>query len=213
MTGFRFNIGIFLLIASTQISLAQKVNSNYLLAYCDSSSGQKLWGFKTTSDKVRIEPKYDMTYTDTMIHMAFVTLNDKWVAINTKDSIILTPYILDYRPDPVQEGLFRFLENGKIGFANLKGQKVIPAKFDFASEFLSGLASFNVGGKPKELDSEHSIWSGGLWGFINKHGLVVINPEFTDVDMFFGSSCEAWTKNNRHVLIDKKGKIIKVLPQ
>jgi hypothetical protein len=190
----------------------QSKPANYLLAFCDSSSGHERWGFKTASGQVVIKPKYeDVFVTDTLYNIAFVILNAKWIAINKQDSMLLTPYIFDNGPDYIQEGLFRFVENNKIGFANEKGQKTIPALFDFASPFSGGLAAFSVGGNMEKWDEEHSTWNGGLWGFIDKRGHVVIKPQFLNTYDFNGSTCEVWTKDNKHVLINKKGNIVKVL--
>ncbi len=200
---------IFLFFVLT--SFGQKKTDNYLLAFTDSSSGKELWGFKTTTGQVIIKPKYEVIGTDTMFSIAFVTLNFNWVAINRQDSILLSPYIFDNGPDYIQEGLFRYVENNKIGFANKQGQKVIKATFDFVATFNSGLAAFNVGGQMKEIDEEHYLWSGGLWGFINKKGQIVIEPKFTKVYDFRGKHCEAWTQDNKHILINKKGDTFKVL--
>ena len=145
-----------------------------------------------------------------MFKIAFVTFNFKWIAIDRGDNIILTPYIFDNGPDYLKEGLFRYVDNNKIGFANMQGQKVIQATFDFVETFNSGLAAFNIGGQYKKIDEEHSTWQGGLWGFINKNGQVVIEPKYTNVYDFRGKHCEVWTQDGKRILIDKKGKIFKV---
>ncbi len=200
---------IFTLLALT--SFGQKRTNNYLLAFTDSSSGKELWGFKTTNGEVIIKAKYEAIATDTMFKIAFVAPNFKWVAIDQQENTILIPYIFDNGPDYIQEGLFRYVENNKIGFANMQGRKVIQATFDFVSIFNSGFAAFNIGGQSKKIDEEHSSWQGGLWGFIDTIGKVVIEPKFTNVFDFRGLHCEAWTQDGKHVLIDKKGNIFKIL--
>ena len=212
MTTLKLHITTSILLLIVMSSFGQKVKTNYLLPFSDSSSGQELWGFKNAEGQITIKPKYEIVGADTLFNFAFVTLNYKWVAINKKDSIILTPYIFDNGPDYLEDGLFRFIENGKIGFANAKGQKIISAQFDFASPFSEGLAAFIVGAKMGKWDDEHSTWNGGLWGFVNKMGHVVIKPQFSNAYNFTGSTCEVWTKLDKHILIDKKGRTIKVLP-
>ena len=211
MTALKHHIATLIFLLTVVTSFAQEASPNYLLAFSDSSSGKELWGFKTTSGHIAIKPKYEILLSDTLYNIAFVTLKYKWIAINKQDSIILAPYIFDNGPDYEQEGLFRFVENGKIGFANLKGEKIIPAKLDFASPFSQGLAAFSVGGQMEKSDEEHSTWKGGLWGFINRKGQVVIKPQFANVYDFNRGTCEVWTRDKRHVLIDKKGRILKVL--
>src|ERR1035437_2341482 len=146
MTTLKHTFAILFFILSVLTSSGQKTKANYLVAFSDSSSGNELWGFKTTSGQISIKPKYEIIGTDTLFDIAFVTLNYKWIAINKKDSLVLSPYIFDNGPDYVQEGLFRFVENNKIGYSNLKGQQIIPAQFDFASPFSGGLAAFSIGG-------------------------------------------------------------------
>lgn len=211
MATLKHHIATLVLMLSVTTSFGQKAKANYLIAFSDSSSGQELWGFKTISGQIAIKPKYEHVLgTDTLYDFAFVTLNYKWVAINKQDSIILTPYIFDNGPDYFENGLFRFVENNKIGFANSKGRKIIPAQFDFASPFSEGLAAFSVGGKMEKWDEEHSTWNGGLWGFINKKGQVVIKPKYTNAYNFENGHCEVWTQNNKHILIDRKGNTTRV---
>jgi hypothetical protein len=212
MTTLKHHIATLILMFLVMISFGQKANGNYLLAFRNSSSGPELWGFKTTSGQIKIKPKYrHVLGTDNLFDMAFVmTLDSKWIAINKHDSVILVPYFFDNGPDYLEDGLFRFVENNRIGFANSKGQKIIPAQFDFASPFSEGLAAFNIGGKMEKWDQEHSTWNGGLWGFVNKRGQIVIKPQFANAYNFNEATCEVWTKDNKHILIDKKGRTIKV---
>jgi hypothetical protein len=196
------------------VSHAQKDNYKCLIAFCDSASGKQLWGYKSRNGVVVIKPKYEMADTRIMRHAAFVVTTDfKIVVINQRDSVIMTPYIFDNGADYVRDGLFRFVENGKIGFADKRFKRVIPAQFDFANYFQGRLAAFNVGGKSVAFDDEHRVWSGGLWGFIDKHGKVVITPQFLAVSHFKGKYCEVSTSDSKHVLINKKGAIVKHLEQ
>ncbi len=211
MTTVKYQITLLLWMLMALTSFGQKKQGSFLLPFSDSSSGNELWGFKTVSGKIVIKPKYESVGTDTLYNIAFVVLHDSWVAINKKDSVLLTPYIFDNGPDYLEDGLFRFVENNKIGFANAKGQKIIPARFDFASPFSEGLAAFSVGGKMEKSGEEHSIWNGGLWGFVNKKGQVVIKPSFANVYDFKGAICEVWTKSNKHILIDRKGNMVRIL--
>jgi hypothetical protein len=182
---------------------------DYLISFSDTTSGEELFGFKAKNGNIIIEPKYEITGTARMHAIAFVTKKFRWVAINRKDSILLSPYIYDNGPDELREGLFRFEENGKIGFANEKGEKIIKARFDYVSYFINGLALFNVGGHADYTDPEHATWDGGLWGFVDKKGIEVIRPQFISAYSFRKRFAEVWTGDKKHCLIDKKGKIRK----
>lgn len=122
--------------------------------------------------------------------MAIVlTQNHRWVGINAQGKVLLEPFIYDNGPDYVREGLFRFVENKKIGFANLNGQKIIPAQYSFVEPFEQGYARYYIGGEriyengkahsqiiaqsgTKGLTDLHWSWGGKIseTGYINKKG-------------------------------------------
>lgn len=100
---------------------------------------------------------------------------------NRKGEFLYRPYMFDNGPDYLREGLSRFVENGKIGFANRQGTKVIPAQFDFVSEFKLGTAEFCMGCYfDRTKDQEHPRLRGGYYGMINKKGNILINRIFGD---------------------------------
>lgn len=103
--------------------------------------------------------------------IAFIVTQKGWVAVNRKKEILYYPFIYDNGPDPETEGMIRFKENGKIGFADAKGKKLIPAKFDYAGQFEKGKAEYCIGCKEIKM-GEHSMMDRktGEWGIINKKG-------------------------------------------
>jgi hypothetical protein len=199
------NTFIIILTLWSSIIFGQK-SKNYLISFTDSSSGKELIGYKTVEGKIVIPAKYQYSNTDTMYNMAIVLKEFTWVGINRNDSVILIPFIYDNGPDYIEEGLFRFVENGKIGFANLNGEKVIPAIFDFVDFFRNGIAEYTLGGQ-RIVDGEHWSWGGGYeTGYINKQGQLFI--KVTDLN---GNYREAWTKQmKKHVRLNKQGQIVKV---
>jgi hypothetical protein len=191
------------------LTCGQKASNDFLVSFIDSSSG--LYSYKNLRGQIIIPAKYIVTFTDTLYSFAFVADKHKLMGINSKDHFILEPFNYDNGPDYVQERLFRYVEKGKKGFANHNGQKIIPARFDFARPFQNGLAAFNVGGH-KQYHGEHWVWQGGLWGFINRKGKTVIEPTFISINDFDEQLAEAVTKGRRKVQINKKGQIVKVFP-
>lgn len=188
-------------------SFGQK-SKNYLVAYTDSSSGQELIGYKTAGGALVIKAKYTSAPSK-FITMATVSNTQfEFVCIDQNDSIILIPYIYDNGPDYIEEGLFRFVENDKIGFANKDGQKIIPAKYDFATPFNEGLSAYTLGGHlAYEKGGEHTYWTAGVEnGFVNKLG-----QEFTRINELTRNKRQAWTKDKKHFVLNKSGQIIKVL--
>jgi hypothetical protein len=115
-------------------SYGQKTK-DYLVSYTDSTSGEDLIGYKDKFGKIRIQAQFPLVYTDTFYKMAIVLQNREWVGIDQNQNTILKPFIFDNGPDYIEEGLFRFVENEKIGFADTDGRKVISAKYDFSTPF------------------------------------------------------------------------------
>ena len=198
---------------------AQK--KDFLVAYADTSLGQELYGYKSLNGKIIIPAKYASVYTDTFFKVAIVQMDWTWVGIGRDGRTILRPYIYDNGPDYLQEGLFRFEENGMIGFANSDGLKVIAAQFSFAEPFLDGISSYTIGGERiyeggktaaqikqenGSLEDRHWTWGGNKTesGFINKSG-----QRFKRVSDLKDNSRHAWTFTNVHVLLNEKGNIVK----
>jgi WG containing repeat len=187
------------------LTFGQK-SQDYLVSYTDTSSGRNLIGFKTIKGQIVINAKYSFVYTDTFYKMAVVKADFKWLCINRNEKIILTPFIFDNGPDYVEEGLFRFVENNKIGFANLDGDKIISAQFDFATPFENGLSKYTLGGhREYEKGGEHWYWIGGYEnGYLNKFG-----DRFKKISEMEKDKRQAWTTKNIHVLLNRDGQIIK----
>jgi len=105
--------------------------------------------------------------------------------------------------DPVSEGLFTFsshkLGTGKQGVMNLRGEIVIPERYDTVYSFNHGYAVVRVDGKagvinrdgewvlqPGDFDymfgpDENCLFavrSNNLWGYVSIHGNVVVPIEF-----------------------------------
>lgn len=200
---------------------AQNRNECYRI-FSDSASGTALYGYKTHNNVIKIPAKFISDYSDELCKMAIV-LDSKegWIGISKNKGIILRPYIYDNGPDYVEEGLFRYTEGKKIGFANLSGEKIISAQFDFVTPFKDGLAEYSIGGERiydngktasqiaregGSLTDVHWNWGGNVTksGYINKAG-----QRFKKIIPFKKDIRQAITFQNKKVLLDKKGQIIK----
>jgi hypothetical protein len=204
MSGFIFILSAFLFCAVTSFSQSE---ADYLVIYSDTDSGSELKGYQTPGGVTVIKAKYRIAYTDNFYKMAIVVRDDgELIAIDRNENIILYPFVYNNGPDYVYEGLFRFVENDKIGFANLNGDKIIPAVFDFAEPFSEGLAGYAMGGK-KEFVHGDERW---FWtdadenGYINKSG-----QRFSKIVKTENDERHAWTKDRKHYLLDDKGFILK----
>lgn len=127
-----------------------------------------------------------------------------FTAFDAEGKKLFTIFPYDNGPDYTSEGLFRIIKNGKIGYANESGEIIISPRFDAALPFHSGLAGFCEGCVSEKVD-EHSVWSGGLWGFINKQGIVVIPAQYDKIMSDFEEGFATVEKNEMIFQIDSCG--------
>lgn len=136
--------------------------------------------------------------------------------------MLFYPFIYDNGPDYVEEGLFRYVENHKMGFADLNGQKIIQAKYSFVYPFKDGVAKYFIGGeevfengktrtemlKEGGTSEMHWTWGGNITetGYLNRYG-----QNFKKITTLKNGKRQAWTINNKPVLLNKTGQIVKEL--
>ncbi|MCT4666241.1 MAG: WG repeat-containing protein [Flavobacteriales bacterium] len=91
--------------------------------------------------------------------------------------------------------LFRIVENGKIGYINVKGETIIHPKYIEASVFSEGLASFRINGQ---------------YGFINSKDEIILPAIYDFVGSFRNGIVDVYNDNEVR-FINKKGE--RVLPK
>ena len=87
-------------------------------------------------------------------------------------------FLYDNGPDYLVEGLARTVRNGKMGFVNTQLEEIVQPVWDFASPFQDGVAAVCTGCVPKAAGDEHTYMSGGKWGYIDRHGRVIVPVEY-----------------------------------
>lgn len=150
---------------------------DYLLSFTDESTDE--YGYHDPKGVTVIPPgKYTMCFTDTFRTYAVVLKpNSGFVAIDRQENVLYTVFPFDNGPDYVVEGLFRIIENNKIGFADARtGKVVIPPQFDCAFPFENGTAKVSNDCSSR-MNGEHKIWESEKWFYINKTGKTVNKPE------------------------------------
>ncbi|NSL85208.1 WG repeat-containing protein [Chitinophaga sp. Mgbs1] len=97
-------------------------------------------------------------------------------AFSREGKFLYYPQLYDNGPDYYAEGLQRFVENDKIGFADKSGRKVIPAQWSFATPFNYGYAAVYTGSWKRVFEAGGEHWSivadsgqGTTW-LITHHG-------------------------------------------
>lgn len=191
---------VFILAISCQ---SQQIGN--LTAFEDENG---LYGYKNAKGEVVIPAQYLVVFDEEFTNkIAFVASEKDIVAIDKQGNYVLTPFIFDNGPDYPSEGVFRIVENKKMGFADLNGNIIIPPTFDFVRPFADGRAAFNKGGQMQQ-DGEYQMLKGGTWGFIDKKGKIVIPPIYTDVSDFENKKATVTTEEQKNISIDKAGNLI-----
>ena len=151
-------------------------HDDYWLAFADANSDN--YGYADRNGKTVIPlGKYTMCFTDTFRTYAIVLKEQSgFVAIDRQENILYNVFPFDNGPDYVEDGLFRIIENHKIGFADAKtGAVIIKPQFDCAFPFENGKAKVSTDCK-SQFRGEHQIWISEKWFYIDKSGRMINRP-------------------------------------
>ena len=153
--------------------------------------------------------KYVYCGSDTIRHIGFV-LDKRIVCINNKGKELFEVFNHYNTPDPVREGLFRIKDkDGKIGFADPKGNIVIQPQYAFACPFKNNRAKVTYSGEriPVGRNQEHWEWKSDYWFCIDREGNYVTDDpdvktvkEYVESNAFIDIVPEKYYENlSRHV--------------
>jgi hypothetical protein len=94
----------------------------------------------------------------------------KWVIMDSKKTVLYDVFIYDNGPDQPAEGLFRVVEDGRIGYADAGSFAiVIDPQFECAYPFENGKAKVSFKCKTVK-DGEHSVWESETWQYVDRQG-------------------------------------------
>jgi hypothetical protein len=124
-----------------------------------------------------VEPRYlkELSF-DSQGLAAVLSNKEGWMYINRRGRVVISGVpVMDNGADWFHDGLVRIVRNDKYGFANRKGQVVIPPIYDGALNFEKGRATVCKGCKSAcaEPDCEYHSFKGGQWFQINTKGTVL----------------------------------------
>ena len=188
----KINIIITILLVFISMNMYAQDNKLYIylvhqlsvIFYTNFEAVDATLGYVDSSGKVIIPAgKYPYLFTDVFDKIAFVLLKDKKgvYAIDRSEKVLFQVCSFELGPDIISNGLFRIIENGKIGFANMNGKIVIKPNWGFIFPFQeNGLAIFCEKGNWIWIDKEHRKFSGGKWGAMDTKGNIVIPAMYDD---------------------------------
>ena len=198
------NIIITTLLLFISMNIYAQDDKLYIYYYPNFEDVDATLGYVDSSGKVVIPAgKYPYIFTAEFDKIAFVLLKDRKgvYAIDRNEKILFQVCSYEIGPDIVSNGLFRIIENGKIGFANMNGEIVIKPRFQFVYPFQeNGFAIFCENGTWSMLDKYIPVLK-GKWGVINRQGVVVIPATYD-------SGAEDYLiKDGKSYKLNKQGKL------
>lgn len=115
-------------------------DNDTLYIYFDETT--ELPGYVNSNGDTIIEAGiFEVTVTDQFTdYFLVIDTVGKSYAINRNLDTLYEVYWYDNGPDYIEEGMFRIVENGKIGYANEKGEIIIAPKYECAGIFQDGMA-------------------------------------------------------------------------
>lgn len=178
------NIIITILLLFISMNIYAQDDKLYIYYHPNFEAVDATLGYVNSSGKVVIPAgKYPYIFTDVFDKIAFVLLKDKKgvYAIDRSEKILFQICSFELGPDIISNGLFRIIEDGKIGFANMNGEIVIKPNWGFVFPFQeNGLAIFCEKGNWIRIDKEHQKFSGGKWGAMDTKGNIVIQAMYDE---------------------------------
>ncbi len=178
------NIIITILLVFISMNIYAQDDKLYIYYYPNFEDVDATLGYVDSTGKVIIPAgKYPYLFTDVFDKIAFVLLKDKKgvYAIDRSEKVLFQVCSFELGPDIISNGLFRIIENEKIGFANMNGEIVIKPNWGFIFPFQeNGLAIFCEKGNWIWIDKEHRKFSGGKWGAMDTKGNIVIPAMYDD---------------------------------
>lgn len=118
--------------------------------------------------------KYYMCLSDTLKTFGIVASEAGFIGIDANEKTLFTVFNYDNGPDYVEDGLFRIVENDLIGYANMKGEIVIPPTYPCAWPFENGQARVAINCSSSMMD-EYELWESDEWFEIDKTGKKISN--------------------------------------
>jgi hypothetical protein len=116
----QINLLLFLLLYSLTTFGQSNKSNNYWLSFVDTVKN-KCGYLNQKGDTVIQADNYNFCFTDTFKTYAIVAdKNFGFVAINRQQNVLYNVFSFDNGPDYASEGLFRIIQNNKIGMQTLQ---------------------------------------------------------------------------------------------
>lgn len=117
--------------------------------------------------------KYAEAFSDTIYSFGSVYDTAKgFIGIDLKGAELFEIFAFDNGPDYIEDGMFRIVKDGLIGYANEAGEIVIEPQYTCAYPFENGKAQVSTN-CTETIEFEMTKWESDEWFYINKTGKVI----------------------------------------
>lgn len=161
---------LFLFCGATLFAQNKKHKDNWFLI--SDTSKDECGYVNQKGDTVIPIGKYHFCFTDTFRTYAIVLKQGVgFVGIDKQELVLYKVFPYDNGPDYESDGLFRIVQNDKMGYADAKtGKVVIKPQFGCAYPFEKGIAQVSLNCTTHSDDGEHHYWTSDNWFYIDKKG-------------------------------------------
>ena len=122
--------------------------------------------------------KYHIWDSVNLYTYAIVKSSNGIVGINRKGEVMFDAYLWgDAQLEDISEGLFRIKRNGKIGYANERGEIVIPCQFGCAEQFRNEQAKVALECEYNYDEMDQVEMKSDNWFNIDKKGIKITTPQ------------------------------------
>jgi hypothetical protein len=97
-------------------------------------------------------------------------MEEGFPAIDSKGDEVFRVFAYDNGPDYIEEGMFRIIKNGLIGYATEAGEIIVPPTYEAAWPFENGRALVSLKAEKVQLEEEHWTWVEEDPFYIDKFG-------------------------------------------
>lgn len=114
---------------------------------------------------------FDYCFSDSMNFAIVGTFDGKegFLAIDSKGNEVFRVFTYDNGPYYIEDGTFRIIKDGLVGYATQDGEIIIPPKYEAAWPFENGRALVSLKAT-KIQDGEHWVWVEEDPFYIDKNG-------------------------------------------
>ncbi len=186
-------------------------------------AGSKTWGFVNLKGETTIPATFRKVGEFTadglapVFEVEYYFINTKGEKLQTEVKNFRLKNFMGFGIRGFNEGMAPIQVDKKWGYLNTQGKLIIPAKYDYVTEFREGVATAKIGKQWYILDKQgketvvsipnlknlrdfvngYAIFDNmdKKFGFINTKGEVVIEPKFSSVGDFHDGL--AWAKNDQ----------------